>query len=651
MLSGTLHPPMAHKRFTQFAWGLLIYNLMVILGGAYVRASLSGDGCGDHWPSCQGQILPIGGALKTIIEFSHRISTALLLPLILVLIVWAFVAFPRGHPVRLGAWLIFLGTWMEALIGAALVLNKWVALDRSTERAIVMPAHLVATFLLLMALALTAWWSGEGGRIKLKGQGAIGAALLLGLIGAILLGISGAITALGDTLFPSVSLLEGLKQDLAPGVHFTVGLRIYHPLIAISLGLYIVVVAGLAARLRPSPKVTRFARWTVMLFLLQMGVGLINLLALAPVWLQMIHLLMADLLWIAMTLLVAAALEEGVPQVELESVDWEAEHAAYPAPKTPAAHSAKASGDIPDAEPALPPATWKEYVALTKPRVISLLLLTTLMAMFVAAASESLPVPRLWVFLAVGVGFYMAAGAANCINMVLERDLDLRMGRTAKRPTVTHSIPPASALVFAFALMLGSFGILWAAANMLSAMLALAGLAFYVIIYTMLLKRRTWANIVIGGAAGAFPPLVGWAAVTNDLSLLAWTLFAIIFLWTPVHFWALALLIKEDYARAGVPMLPVVRGERATVIQMAFYTVLTVGVTALPLWMARQDGQASVGGVYIGAAVLLNLVLVIRMVQLFRHPERQQAKTLFTYSMLYLALLFIAMAVDTARWL
>src|SRR5207237_1986519 len=166
------------------------------------------------------------------------------------------------------------------------------------------------------------------------------------------------------------------------------------------------------------------------------------------------------------------------------------------------------------------------------------------------------------------VGFYMAAGAANAINMVLERDLDLRMGRTEKRPTVTQTIPARSALQFALAMMVGSFVLLWAAANLLSAMLALAGLAFYVVIYTLILKRRTWHNIVIGGAAGAFPPLVGWAAVTNQMSPLAWYLFAIIFVWTPVHFWALALLIKDDYAAAGVPMLPVVLGERVTVIQI-----------------------------------------------------------------------------------
>jgi protoheme IX farnesyltransferase len=243
----------------------------------------------------------------------------------------------------------------------------------------------------------------------------------------------------------------------------------------------------------------------------------------------------------------------------------------------------------------------------------------------------------------------MAAGAANAINMVLERDLDLKMGRTAQRPTVTRAIPPRAALLFALALMVGSFLLLWSAANFLSAMLAMAGLSFYVVVYTLLLKRRTWANIVIGGAAGAFPPLVGWAAVTGDLSPLAWCLFGIIFLWTPVHFWALAILIKEDYARAGVPMLPVVRGERATVIQIACYAVLTVAISALPVLLQRENGESAVGWLYLATAVLLNAILLLRSFQLFRRPDPPRARSLFKYSMVYLALLFLSMAVDRTQ--
>lgn len=176
-------------------------------------------------------------------------------------------------------------------------------------------------------------------------------------------------------------------------------------------------------------------------------------------------------------------------------------------------------------------ATWKDYLALTKPRVISLLLFTTLTAMFIAANATHRV--TIGLFLAVAVGGYAAAGAANAFNMVIDRDIDQRMKRTAQRPTVTQTIPTRNALLFAMTLTVGSFALLWGAANLLTACLALSGLLFYVFIYTLLLKRRTWHNIVIGGAAGAFPPLVGWAAVTGSLNLLAWYLFAIILVWTP----------------------------------------------------------------------------------------------------------------------
>jgi protoheme IX farnesyltransferase len=259
-------------------------------------------------------------------------------------------------------------------------------------------------------------------------------------------------------------------------------------------------------------------------------------------------------------------------------------------------------------------------------------------AMFMAARGWPGAIALIGVF----VGGYMAAGAANAINMVIDRDIDGTMKRTAKRPTVTQSIPSRDALLFSIALAIGSFAILWGVANLLTAMLALAGLVFYVIIYTMVLKRRTWQNIVIGGAAGAFPPLVGWAAVTNSLNPFAWWLFAVILVWTPVHFWALALLLKDDYAAAGVPMLPVVRGERVTVIQISLYTVLTVLLTALPYVLGQ------LGAVYLVSAVMLNIPLISMCAKLYRQTDRPQASRLFHYSMLYLAVLFLMVAVDRA---
>lgn len=614
---------MAKVRFHQFAWGLLAYNLLVVLSGAFVRATISGDGCGNHWPTCNGQMLPDLGSAKTAIEFSHRGMTGLLLPMTIGLVVWAFRGFPKGHLARPAAMGVLVFTIAEALVGAGLVLFELVAHDASVSRAIVMPIHLVLTFMLLASAALTAWWGSETPRPQLRGQGAMGWALVLGFVATLTLGVSGALMALGGTLFPVNDVVEGLKQDLSPGAHFLVGIRIYHPFIALTAGLYLLLVVALTMNLRPSADVQRFARWTIGVFLAQMGFGVVNLFFHAPVWMQLVHLLLADMFWISLVLMSACAVGEGVPRIELSQLGPEPDPALANAP------------------------TWKDYLALTKPRVISLLLFTTLTAMFIAAGYEHRPLPGFLLCLATGIGLYMSAGAANAINMVLERDLDLRMHRTASRPTVTAKIPAREALQFALLLMVGSFLLLWSVANLLSAMLALAGLAFYVIIYTLLLKRRTWANIVIGGAAGAFPPLVGWAAVTGDLSPMAWVLFGIIFLWTPVHFWALALMIKEDYAKAGVPMLPVVRGDRATVSQIAWYAVSTVALSVLPLALPNgAGGSAAVGWIYLGAAALLNVVLLQRSFSLYQKPDRPHAVSLFHYSMLYLALLFLAMAID-----
>jgi protoheme IX farnesyltransferase len=289
-----------------------------------------------------------------------------------------------------------------------------------------------------------------------------------------------------------------------------------------------------------------------------------------------------------------------------------------------------------------PRATWRDYVTLTKPRVISLLLLTTIGAMFIAARGF----PGWLPLLGLTFGGYMSAGAAGVYNMIYDRDIDKRMKRTATRPMVTTAVSTRDAIIFAVALTVLSFALIAAVSNVLAALLSWAGIAFYVIIYTIWLKRTTWQNIVIGGAAGAIPPLVGWAAVTGELNFLAWCLFTLIFVWTPVHFWALALMIKEDYRAVGVPMAPLVIGERATVLQMVMYAVLTMILTILPFVMHEFTI------LYFGAALALNLVLAWRVLRLFQVANRGEridkvtALPLYKYSMTYLALLFLSMAID-----
>lgn len=615
----TPNDPRSQSRFSGFVWGVLGYNLLVIAWGAFVRATGSGAGCGNHWPLCDGQVIPQAHTVQLVIEFTHRMMSGIAGLLVVALFVWARRLYPKGAQTRKAADCALFFMVTEALLGAALVKFHWVVLDASPQRVIAMSLHLINTFVFVGSLAVTAILSAGSPPIRLKGQGAVLWGLALAVCGLLALGVSGAVTALGDTLFPVHSLMEGLKQDLTPTAHFLIRLRLFHPLIAMSVGLYLILIAGLMAHLRPSPRVKQWGRAIGGLFLLEIGLGLVNVWLLAPIWMQLIHLLVADLNWVALILLSVSALGEGVPQAEL-------------------AADANLATSIPDLA-ALGPATWKDYLALTKPKVISLLLFTTLTAMVIAKGGW----PGTFLFLAVAVGGYMAAGAANAINMVIDRDIDGCMKRTASRPTVTQKIPSRNALFFAMALAVGAFGLLWAAANMLSAMLALAGLVFYVIIYTLMLKRRTWHNIVIGGAAGAFPPLVGWAAVTGDLSPLAWSLFAIIFVWTPVHFWALALMIKDDYASVGVPMLPVVRGDRVTVIQIGLYAILTAIISILPLFLS-----AGVHSMYLVTAIILNIFLLARSLQLYQRPDRPHALTLYKYSMVYLALLFLMMAVDRA---
>jgi protoheme IX farnesyltransferase len=276
-----------------------------------------------------------------------------------------------------------------------------------------------------------------------------------------------------------------------------------------------------------------------------------------------------------------------------------------------------------------------DYIALTKPRVISLLLVTTLATMFVADSS-----PGIGLILATMVGGYLAAGGAGAINHYIERDIDARMSRTSHRPLPDGRVEPRAALWFGIALGAASLALFLLAVNPTAALLAMAGLLGYVFVYTLWLKPLTSQNIVIGGAAGAVPPLVGWAAAAGHLDASAFYLFAIVFYWTPPHFWALALLIKDDYARTGIPMLPVVDGEVETRRQILLYGWLLLAITALPLV------GGLFGAVYGAAAVVLDGAFLWLCLRLHRRADRRSAALLFHYSLAYLALLFAAMAID-----
>jgi protoheme IX farnesyltransferase len=275
-----------------------------------------------------------------------------------------------------------------------------------------------------------------------------------------------------------------------------------------------------------------------------------------------------------------------------------------------------------------------DYVELTKPKVQSLLLFTTVTTMEIAGD------PKVSRIALACVGGYMSAGGAGAVNHWYDRDIDAQMARTASRPVPAGRVSPRAALIYGCSLALGSFILMWLTLNLLAASLAFAGFVGYVGVYTVWLKRRTWHNIVIGGAAGAIPPMVGWAATRGSLSWTAVYLFAIVFYWTPPHFWALSLLMKGEYEKVGVPMLPVVRGEAMTRQQILLYSLLLYAVTQLPFC------AGAFGVVYLVASMVLGLAFVALAVVLYRRQDRRSALRLYLFSLAYLALLFGAMVAD-----
>ena len=281
----------------------------------------------------------------------------------------------------------------------------------------------------------------------------------------------------------------------------------------------------------------------------------------------------------------------------------------------------------------------QSYYQLTKPRIIPLLLITTAAGMWMASDGQVDP----FLLLVTLLGGTLAAASAQTLNCIYDRDIDYDMERTRHRPIPSGRVQPRDALLFAIALAILSFTLLAVFANLLSAILAMSGIVFYMLIYTHLLKRHTAQNIVIGGAAGAIPALVGWAAVAGELSWTAWLLFALVFLWTPPHFWALALMIRDDYAKVGIPMMPVVAGEESTTRQIWYYTLLVVPASLLLIYPLRATGV-----VYGAIALLLGSIFLQKAWQLLQAPsDKQLARSMFKYSILYMMLLCTGIVVDS----
>lgn len=419
----------------------------------------------------------------------------------------------------------------------------------------------------------------------------------------------------GNQAFRQLTALTGVLAIVSTVITNQAGLTMMHPAVGVAVGLLGFAMFWLLRRAltrQHQPIVRRIALLSALSYVLYLG------LVVAPVWSNRPSNSAAitdtgALIWAFLVALWVAA--ERLPN-RAESGERRVEKSPLPRWRV----------------------LLKDYMTLMKMTVSSLLLATTLGAMVVAA--QGWPDWGLigWVML----GGLISVGGAGSLNHYLDRDIDINMGRTSARPIPSGRMPAWHALAFGLFLSILQFIIFYFMVNPISAWLSTAGLLYYVVIYTMWLKRTSTQNIVIGGAAGAFPPLVGWAAVTGDLSLGALYLFAIIFYWTPPHFWALALMRKTDYARAGVPMLPVVMGEAETRRQIVLYTVLMICLTIMVVPLQIM------GLVYLGAAVLLNAKFLWDAVRLYRAPNNQNALTLYKYSLLYLALLFLAMAVDRA---
>lgn len=606
-------------RFQKLAALTLGTAILLVTVGVIVRATDSGLGCPD-WPLCHGQLLPPLGDPKAWIEWLHRSIAAVIGFQILGLAVLAI----RDHRSRPS--LLWPSVAAVGLVGFQAWLGReTVRLGNSGESV---TAHLAAAMLLVGLLVFVTVRAGYPA--DLPRRGASQRFTLLATFAAVatfaLLLFGSNVTATDSALvFPDWPLMGG---SLIPPLADASAAHILHRWVAAIVGLIVLAVAVIAWRgRRTQPALARAAALAAALFAVQIVIGGLQVLTRLSEWSQTLHLALGAGIW---ALLVGLAT------------------ASYLSARDTGARTGSRTDDgIAAAGPRTRSDSIRAYIALTKPRIIELLLVTTVPAMVLATRFVPGTDWGEWGGLVVWtmIGGTLAAGSANAINCYLDRDIDLLMVRTRRRPLPAHQVEPERAVVFGIVLGVISFAVMTAFVNLLAAFLTLLAIAFYVVVYTMLLKRTTTQNIVIGGAAGALPPVIGWAAVTGDVGVPALILFALVFYWTPPHFWALSLRIRKDYAAAGVPMLPVVKGIPETTRQIGLYTVLMVAISLL-LWPVAQMGL-----IYLGAAVGLGAVFIFQAYRLWQGGASEEASTkgaitLYRYSISYLSLLFLAIAVD-----
>ena len=619
------------SRYQKLAAITLATTLLLVAIGVIVRATDSGLGCPD-WPTCHGQLIPPLDDPKAWIEWVHRTVAAIIGFEILGLALLAWV----DHRDRRSILLPTLGA--VALVGFQAWLGReTVRLGNSGESV---TAHLAAAMLLVGLLVYLTVRAGVPARLP-GGRGASQRFTLLAAFAAIstfaLLLFGSQVTATPDSalVFPDWPLMGG---SAFPALTEVTAAHVLHRWVAVVVGFIVVATALVAWRTqRAHPAVVRLAIAAGILYPVQAVVGGLQVLTRLAEWTQILHLALGAVIWALLVGLTVTSYYAA--RLQVRSVDdggAAGAGAAGSGDKAPDAAGPRTAGD-----------TIRAYVALTKPRIIELLLVTTVPAMVLA--SREVPGIALadWSVLVVWtlVGGTLAAGSANAINCYLDRDIDELMMRTRRRPLPAHQVDPERAMLFGLVLGVVSIALMAWFVNLVAAFLTLLAIAFYVVVYTIMLKRTTPQNIVIGGAAGALPPVIGWAAVTGSVGIPALLLFALVFYWTPPHFWALSLRIRKDYAAAGVPMLPVVKGIPETARQIGLYTVLMVAIS-LVLWAV-----ARMGAVYLVAAVVLGAIFLWQAYGLWRRSASEEASTagairLYRYSISYLSLLFLAVAVD-----
>jgi protoheme IX farnesyltransferase len=674
-------------RFQRLALITAVATYILVVIGAIVRGTDSGMGCPD-WPLCHGQLIPSTTDYHPWLEWFHRFIAMIIGFLALGVAVLAWRGYRKRRSILWPSLIALVVVMIQAALGAVTVAEN--------NAGDTVTAHLATAMILLGILVYVAIRARYPDELPVRGASqrfTLLAALAAASIYALLL-FGSHVTATGAALiFPDWPLFNGALIPSFGQYPAEEMAQFLHRAVTVVAGIILLVTAWAAMRQPRSRRgpVVAMIHTAVALFILQIFVGAAQIFTSLADWAVALHVALAAAIW-ALTL--GAAIQsyyltrlEGRPTTQAggepvsgtggsgtrggertdlgpaglsafaaEAPAADATAGWAPAAEAPAGSPREVVTDLLERAPFTPaeapiPAAgvgirWRArigaYVALTKPRIIELLLVTTVPAMVLATRDVPGIQVGSWIMLVIAtlIGGALAAGSANAINCYIDRDIDELMTRTRRRPLPAHAVDPENALVFGLALGVLSFAWLTIFANLLAAFLALLAIAFYVVVYTLLLKRSTPQNIVIGGAAGALPPVIGWAAVTGNVALPALFLFLIVFYWTPPHFWALALRLSRDYEAAGVPMLPVVKGVRETNRQIVLYTVLLVVLT---LAFALVAGM---GLVYTAGAAILGALFLRQAWMLWREGTGAGAVRLYRFSITYLTVLFALIALD-----